>query len=165
MAEYGDDRLPIRFWAKVHPEPNSGCWLWSAALGGFENTYGKFGWQGASRYAHRISYEQLVGEIPEGLEVDHLCRTRLCVNPAHLEPVTPGVNQRRAGDAIERCPAGHLRSVSGVYEDRQGHKKCKDCVQARVKARYERIKTHGAQHHTRAGVPGQSGSSGAEMVA
>src|SRR5688500_14261562 len=100
MIEFGDERLPERFWTKTFPEPNTGCWLWANATGGHANSYGKFGWQKVSRYAHRVSYEVLVGEIPPELEVDHLCRVSLCVNPAHLEPVTPGVNQRRAGDAI-----------------------------------------------------------------
>jgi hypothetical protein len=55
-------------------------------------------WLWGTRWSgHRASYTLLVGPIPDGLEIDHLCRVRSCVNPAHLEPVTPDENQRRKG--------------------------------------------------------------------
>src|SRR6202030_118623 len=71
------------------PEPNSGCWLWLGACNEFG--YGKFG----KVKAHRFSYEREKGPIPDGLEIDHLCRNKSCVNPDHLEAVTHGENRRR----------------------------------------------------------------------
>jgi hypothetical protein len=88
------DKLPEHFWSKVSPEPNSGCWLWTAYIdkGGYGNF--RMGRQ-SSLMAHRVAYEALVGDIPAGLVVDHSCRTRCCVNPEHLEPVTQKENTAR----------------------------------------------------------------------
>jgi hypothetical protein len=75
---------------------DSGCWIFTGAL---RNGYGALGAgpRGSGLvYAHRVAYEHFVGDIPEGLHLDHLCMTRSCVNPAHLEPVTQGENNRRA---------------------------------------------------------------------
>lgn len=84
-----------RFMSHVSPEPNSGCWLWTASGG--SGGYGSFsiGRARANLMAHRVSYEMFRGPIPEGLHIDHLCRVRCCVNPAHLEPVTPRENVNR----------------------------------------------------------------------
>lgn len=81
------------FWAKV--EKTSTCWLWTAGrtTGGYGQCYSP-----AKGYAHRTAYELLVGAIPYGMTLDHLCRVRHCVNPAHLEPVTSAENTRRAAD-------------------------------------------------------------------
>lgn len=82
-AKRSDDE---RFWDRVFPEPNSGCWLW---LGNCSyQGYGSFSSGGKNRPAHRWSYERFVGLIPAGLVIDHLCRVRCCVNPDHLEPVS-----------------------------------------------------------------------------
>lgn len=81
-----------RFWAKVNKIPD-GCWLWTAAQ--FKPTgYGQFRFEGTSEKAHRISYEILVGPIPEGMELDHTCHNRLCVNPEHLRLATRLQNAR-----------------------------------------------------------------------
>lgn len=90
-----------RFWAKVDrdgpvPEhrPDLGpCWLWAAGLN--RDGYGRFGVSGTKLGAHRVAYELLRGPIPDGLELDHLCRAPCCVNPDHLEPVTHRENCRR----------------------------------------------------------------------
>jgi hypothetical protein len=76
-----------RFWDKVQDRPKGeGCWLWEGAIN--SQGYGNF-WDGVRFVkAHRFAYECLIGEIPEGLTIDHLCRVRHCVNPSHLEPVT-----------------------------------------------------------------------------
>ncbi len=93
--------LPPRIVEKIVLQPRTGCWLWTAYVQplhreqGRSGGYGTLSWQGTTRYAHRVVYELLVGVIPVGMEVDHLCRTRHCVNPKHLEPVTRKVNARR----------------------------------------------------------------------
>jgi hypothetical protein len=85
-----------RFLDKVIVCPMSGCWLWQACLD--KQGYGRFarctGWKDR---AHRVSYELFVGFIPDGLVLDHRCRTRACVNPLHLEPVSDAENKRRGG--------------------------------------------------------------------
>ncbi len=90
---FGDARLPARFWSKVQPD-DSGCWLWTASLS--TPGYGQYG-IGASRphSAHRVAFKALVGPIPEGLQIDHTCCVRRCVNPDHLEAVTQQENIRR----------------------------------------------------------------------
>jgi hypothetical protein len=96
-----------RFWPKVDkngpvPEwdPDLGpCWLWTAStnVGG----YGQFSLDNRPMTSHRFSYSSIVGEIPEGYFLDHLCRVRLCCNPTHLEPVTPQENTLRGAICFE----------------------------------------------------------------
>lgn len=82
-----------------------GCWDWHGATN--DSGYGIV----RKQRAHRVLYELLIGPIPEGLVLDHLCRNRACVRPAHLEPVTRGENVRRGthgGNALKtECPQGH----------------------------------------------------------
>lgn len=120
-----------RFWPKV--EKTATCWLWTAAKDG--TGYGKI-FSGGGRAngrllpAHRVAYELLVAIIPNGLHLDHLCRNRACVNPAHLEPVTAAENNRRAKAIITHCPKGHPLSGDNLepYELRvHGHRKCRRC--------------------------------------
>src|SRR5438105_2573404 len=93
-----------RFWAKV--EKTDTCWLWTASTA--NGGYGAFVLNDVIVRAHRFAYELLVGPIPEGLQLDHLCRVRHCVNPAHLEPVTQQENIRRGERATAtHCPNGH----------------------------------------------------------
>jgi hypothetical protein len=102
--------LLSRFEEKYMPEPMSGCWLWTGWVG--KHGYGLMKIDGKHKLAHRISHELLIGEIPAGLDIDHLCKTRCCVNPQHMEPVTRGENARRADPgrfnrAKTHCPKGH----------------------------------------------------------
>jgi len=89
-----------RFWQYVERDPRGGCWLWTGATN--PKGYSQLGVgstkDGSSGFVrgHRLSYEMLVAPIPEGLEIDHLCNVRECVNPEHLEPVTHAENMRRA---------------------------------------------------------------------
>lgn len=132
---WGDDRLPSRFWDKVQPEPNSGCWLWTACL---SEGYGAFGLGKVVKRAHRIAYEALVGPVEQGLDLDHLCRVRSCCNPAHLEPVTRRENLLRGDTVTARsaaathCPQGHPYDAknTNVHRVRGGRglaRRCRTC--------------------------------------
>src|SRR6266576_3456485 len=99
-----------RFWAKVDRRGSEECWPWQANRG---RGYGNVWIAGRMYRAHRVAYELLIGPIPEGLTLDHLCRNRGCVNPAHLEPVTSRENTLR-GEGISannarktHCKHGH----------------------------------------------------------
>lgn len=72
-----------RFWEKV--DKSGECWLWTAYT--TKKGYGQTHIGGKTKYAHRVAYELSVGPIPDGKELDHLCRNRACVNPDHLDPV------------------------------------------------------------------------------
>lgn len=132
---YGDSRLPERFWSKVSPQPDAGCWLWVASTS--SSGYGQFsGEQRRRRLAHRVTYETLVGPVPAGLELDHLCRVRRCCNPAHLEPVTRSENHRRGiADEVHRaqqlakthCPKGHQYTPENTYL-KAGARSCRRCA-------------------------------------
>ena len=85
------DDSPDRFWSKV--DKSGDCWLWTAATN--SRGYGVTWSDGALGLAHRRSYTDAKGPIPDGMELDHLCRTPVCVNPDHLEPVSHRVNVAR----------------------------------------------------------------------
>lgn len=129
-----------RFWPKVHK--TQGCWEWTGAL--TDQGYGSFYVRGTGAYttlkvlAHRWSYESLRGPIPDGLELDHLCRNRACVNPDHLEPVTSRVNMLRgmAPAAItfrtNRCKRDHEFTAENTYYRPDGMgRQCYACIRIR----------------------------------
>lgn len=129
-AEWDFDSLPERFWDRV-TAAESGCWIWNGGQDG--KGYGFFQYAGHHRRAHRVAYELLVGTIPDGLVLDHLCRVRNCVNPAHLEPVTSRENTLRGETlpalnlAKTHCVAGHEYATDTTYVNPEGHRICRIC--------------------------------------
>ena len=123
-----------RFYPKVQMEPNSGCWIWDAGINAYG--YGTFaGYSGETELAHRVSYEMHVGKIPPGMQIDHRCRLRCCVNPDHLEVVTKEENYRR-GDAAyfhsskTHCQRGHPYEGDNLYVAPSGARHCRTCANA-----------------------------------
>ncbi len=132
-----------RFWNKVALPNEQGCMEWMAALNG--SGYGAFGVgpRGAHKTlrAHRISYELLVGPIPEELVLDHLCRNRKCVAPNHLEPVTGAVNTKRGAPAQKtHCAKGHEYTPENTlrYATNNGWRQCRTCAQNNARRQYEK---------------------------
>lgn len=85
-------------------EDEYGCLIWRGHT--YRNGYGRIRIDGQIRLVHRVAYEIAEGPIPEGLEIDHLCRNKLCILPTHLEPVTREVNLRRLGKYLPRDELG-----------------------------------------------------------
>jgi hypothetical protein len=132
-----------RFMAKVVKQ-DDGCWLWTGAKS--KNGYG-IAWDGTrTLVAHRFAYRHFVGAIPEGLDLDHLCRNRACVNPTHLEPVTRRVNALRGVaptvllHKAGMCKRGHLMTPENTYYWRGKPKSCRICTKANSKRSSEERK-------------------------
>lgn len=150
--------LAERLWPRV--EKTETCWIWR----GHVSTSGYGGisvdgtWHTIKR-VHRVVYELLVGPIPDGLQIDHLCRVRACVNPLHLEPVTPKVNVHRgltitaANKNKTHCKNGHpFTHVNG-----QGRRVCRMCMnewanEYRAKRRAAGLNSHGQPYKRPPGV-------------
>lgn len=121
-----------------HTDRSGECWIWTACLDRTSG-YGRVTIKGKTLYSHRLAYETFVGPIPDGLDLDHLCRVRACCNPAHLEPVTARVNMLRGmsvGAVAQRrdfCNHGmHDYATHGVtYKD--GRRHCRECDRIRAR--------------------------------
>jgi hypothetical protein len=119
-----------RLFSKI--EKSDTCWLWTG--GRTVSGYGRLKVAGTNRRAHRLTYELLVGPVPEGLVLDHLCRNTLCVRPDHLDPVTHRENILRgegkaAVNAVKAiCSRGHLYTPENTYWRPKGGRSCKCCV-------------------------------------
>jgi hypothetical protein len=159
--------LPENVQNKIIPEPFSGCWIWIGAWSG--NGYGQISTHHGKEIpstctmAHKHVYKLLVGDIPLGLVLDHLCRLRCCVNPAHLEPVSSRVNTLR-GDTIPsrnlaktHCPQGHSYSGENLFvsvSKTQTNRLCRKCrndnlaKRRKLRRRFvEAVKFFAAHHH------------------
>ena len=123
--------LAGRFEAQYEPEPTSGCWIWIGVVDRLG--YGAMEIDGRKAMAHRVSHILSKGDIPPGLTIDHLCRNRRCVNPAHLEAVPHRVNVLRGhGIAAKRatqthCVNGHEFTPENTYLYRGRYRSCRDC--------------------------------------
>ena len=155
-----------RFWRKVDkngpvPEcrPELGpCWLWTAAKNK-RSGYAVVTINGKTLYAHRVSHAIHKGEIPPGMDTDHLCRVRHCVNPSHLEAVTRKVNTDRGIVAevhraryaeITHCPQGHKYTPENTYTKPNGSRVCRECRRTdrrrrRSEERQRRLATTGQE--------------------
>ena len=141
--------LPPTFWSQVAYSPcPTGCWEWTGSR--HPQGYGQFSKgrgheKRPTKFAHRLAYLALIGDIPEGLELDHLCVNTPCVNPWHLEPVTRRTNLERgpysAGKpqaAKTHCPQGHEYSEENTYRW-GGMRHCRECGRVRSLARWRRL--------------------------
>lgn len=127
---------------RVQVDQKSNCWIWQRCVQG--NGYGRM-WNGKQvTYAHRVSYAVFIGPIPGGMDLDHLCRNRRCVNPSHLEPVSRSENLRRGESgrliaAAQRikthCPSGHPYSGDNMYLNKEGKRVCRTCGRERWRKR------------------------------
>lgn len=132
-----------RFFAKVVAGPNN-CWIWTGAVRAGYPTFTVDGPRGActrSVGAHRWSWEYANGAIPEGLQIDHVkdrgCTSKLCVNPSHLEPVTPRENSLRYTRTIRYCPAGHEHNETNTRICKDGKRACRACERERARRKRE----------------------------
>ena len=119
-----------RFWSKVNKTES--CWLWTRATS--KHGYGAFMLDHKKTYVHRLAYEMLVRPIPKGLTIDHLCRVRNCVNPAHMEVVTQGENASRqihANSKKTNCPSNHPYLGDNLYVSKTGGRNCRECHRIR----------------------------------
>lgn len=140
MAREIGSRTPIaelvarRFVAKVVADGE--CLRWVGALK--SNGYGLLTFHKKTFHAHRLALLLVGRNIPDGLVVDHLCRNRWCVNPAHLEPVSKSENALRGipGETKAACKRGHPLTPGNVYEH-SGRRQCRECAIQRSKNRHK----------------------------
>lgn len=131
-----DGKKLDEFLGKIVPEPNSGCWLWDGVCS--TDGYARFsivGYGNNQKNAHRVAYEHFVAEIPKGMEIDHKCYVRCCVNPNHLRVVSPLENRRGQAGAIKtNCLHGHELSGRNLIIRSDGRQRdCRECQNKRAR--------------------------------
>lgn len=155
MPDIDASRLPVtlklitRIFSKIqvsktHFYKNVPCWEWTAGCS--DSGYGRVGYQGSSAFAHRLIYQMFVEVIPATLHCDHLCRRPSCVNPVHIEAVTPDVNRLRSlcasvlNAAKTHCKNGHEFTPENTYVLKStGMRNCKICTKANATKRHQDI--------------------------
>jgi hypothetical protein len=141
---WGDPRMHDVFWQSVIPEPMGGCWLWTGPV---NHDYGKTTLHQRHTSSHRKAWLVLVGEIPDGVQLDHLCKNTRCCNPAHLEVVTPRENQIRSDSFAgvnarkTHCVRGHELTGDNLFFNKGGkERQCRTCHNARGAANKKRTR-------------------------
>jgi HNH endonuclease len=135
-----------RWWSYV--EQTDTCWYWTGRID--EDGYGRFRFNLEGRQievrAYRFGYILLVGDIPDGHELDHLCKNRSCVRPDHLEPVIHRVNTLRSDNFIAvnakktHCPKGHAYDEANTYLYPNGSRQCRTCRREGIRRLYHERK-------------------------
>lgn len=132
----------------TYKDPNSGCWIWLNSL--TPTGYPPARYTAFKKYvtAYRLSYFLYRGEIPDGLEVDHICRMRCCINPWHLRLVTHAENTRRGiypksthrNGRKTHCKRGHEFNENNTYIDNRGNRQCRICIREKNRLARRRSK-------------------------
>ena len=134
----GHNRPPLPLMPRVSANTDvdeGGCWLWKKST--FASGYGQIRVNNQNRLLHRAVYEELVGELPEGVQLHHVCGVRRCCNPAHLLPVTAAQHMllddipARRNALKTHCPHGHAYDTENTYRAKNGQRKCRACQRER----------------------------------
>ncbi len=140
-----DAKTQARFWQKVDRSDANGCWLWTGPV--TPRGYGQFSILNRNYAAHRLALVKAKGDALDGLVCDHLCRTRSCVNPAHLEAVPnrenlirgegPSMLERR-NKSVTHCPRGHAYTPENTRYGTKGSRSCRACAKIINREGYRR---------------------------
>ena len=132
-----------RFWAKVNKDGPGGCWLWTGSRNIRRGGYGQFKLRGRTRRAHIVAFEELIGPVPDGMQLDHRCNVTDCVRPAsdHVRPEAAPDNNARSNSrsAVAAratvCPNGHPYDGENLYRRPDGRRECRTCSTQRQRER------------------------------
>lgn len=129
------ERVIARVFNDIDVRGPDECWPWMKSLG--SHGYGQSCWwsndksRSVGTTAHRVAWIAVNGPIPEGMTIDHLCRTRPCCNPLHLRLLTNVENATDNGQGKTHCPQGHPYNAWNTKIDGRGHRKCRECAATR----------------------------------